>query len=52
MCLPGGFTGSFRKLEHDPEKWLLVFGKDHAQKEAKANALARATLFSTRAMPR
>jgi hypothetical protein len=19
------------KLEHDPEKWLPVFGKDHAQ---------------------
>jgi hypothetical protein len=25
------FTNSFSPLEHDPEKWEPVFGKDHAQ---------------------
>jgi hypothetical protein len=23
-------------LEHDPEKWIPVFGKDHAQTKARA----------------
>jgi hypothetical protein len=23
-------------LKHDPEKWIPVFGKDHAQRQAKA----------------
>ena len=25
-----------RLVEHDPEKWMPVFGKDHAQKKARA----------------
>jgi hypothetical protein len=32
-------TGSVRgneKLEHDPEKWKLVFREDHAQTRARA----------------
>jgi hypothetical protein len=45
------------KLKHDPEKWTLVFGKDHAQTTAKAKyrinlksfrALVRASLHQTR----
>jgi hypothetical protein len=24
------------KLEHDPEKWVPVFGKDHAQQSSRA----------------
>jgi len=30
--LPGhlGVTPVFDELEHDPEKWTPVFGKDHA----------------------
>jgi hypothetical protein len=26
-----GFLRCWRRLEHDPEKWKPVFGKDHAQ---------------------
>jgi hypothetical protein len=24
-----------RRLEHDPEKWMPVFGKDHAQTKSQ-----------------
>ena len=27
---PAGLPGGCRRLEHDPEKWVPVFGKDHA----------------------
>jgi len=29
----GGVAHRFRALAHDPEKWIPVFGKDHAQKQ-------------------
>src|SRR4051794_39449931 len=34
---PGVFSGANRSpvaLEHDPEKWIPVFGKDHAQRRS------------------
>jgi hypothetical protein len=27
-----------RQLEHDPEKWIPVFGKDHAPPKAQSDA--------------
>jgi len=29
-CAPRLVAGADRAPEHDPEKWLPVFGKDHA----------------------
>src|SRR6516165_932955 len=31
LCRANVAHGRRRELEHDPEKWLPVFGKDHAQ---------------------
>jgi hypothetical protein len=28
-------THTFRPLAHDPEKWIPVFGKDHAQSKSR-----------------
>jgi hypothetical protein len=30
--LASGVQALRRPLEHDPEKWIPVFGKDHAQR--------------------
>jgi hypothetical protein len=30
-CLAPADARSARTLEHDPEKWIPVFGRDHAQ---------------------
>ena len=38
-CQPRDSPDEVRYLEHDPEKWEPVFGKDHAQtKRARATA--------------
>src|SRR5208282_4428590 len=41
-CQTGALLIGFRALRHDPEKWILVFRKDHAQ--AKYLPRARAAV--------
>jgi hypothetical protein len=37
-----------RGLEHDPEKWRRVFGKDHAQTENQSMILKSGNRFSAK----
>jgi hypothetical protein len=32
-------SGGVGELEHDPEKWEPIFGKDHAQTKSESQAL-------------